>query len=142
MCVLRRNESRSLSRRQPPRAPHGREVPRVLSPCVGDPSRARGQLARMAFAGPRLAGITRRIGTNTSEEGRKMSGLLDGKVVLVTGAAGGIGRATSLLAAKEGARVAVTDVSEEGVAATADLVRAAGGEAIALPADLTVGSAV
>lgn len=72
-----------------------------------------------------------------------MSGLLlDGKIVLVTGAAGGIGRATSLLAAKEGARLAVSDVAEDGVRATAELVRAAGGEAVAIPADLTDGGSV
>lgn len=72
-----------------------------------------------------------------------MSGLmLDGKVVLITGAAGGIGRATSLLAAREGARLALTDVAEDGVRKTAELVRAAGGEAVALPADLTVGDSV
>lgn len=68
--------------------------------------------------------------------------LLDGKAVLITGAAGGIGTATALLAAAEGARLALTDVSKDGVEATADQVRAAGGEAITLPADLTDGAAV
>ncbi|ALJ18969.1 SDR family NAD(P)-dependent oxidoreductase [Microbacterium sp. No. 7] len=62
---------------------------------------------------------------------------LDGKIILITGAAGGIGRAAALLATSEGARVALTDLSAEGVVATADQVTAAGGEAIALPADLT-----
>lgn len=68
--------------------------------------------------------------------------LLDGKIVLITGAAGGIGTATALLAAAEGARLALTDVSEDGVEATADQVRAAGGTAMTLPANLTDGGAV
>ncbi|RDI55994.1 SDR family NAD(P)-dependent oxidoreductase [Nocardia mexicana] len=71
-----------------------------------------------------------------------MAGLLDGKVVLITGAAGGIGRATALLAANEGARLAVTDLAEDGVQETAAQVRAAGAEAIALAADLTAGGSV
>ncbi|MFG3618697.1 SDR family NAD(P)-dependent oxidoreductase [Nocardia sp. NPDC047654] len=68
--------------------------------------------------------------------------MLDGKVVLITGAAGGIGTATALLAAEEGARLALTDVSEDRLEATAEQVRAAGGEVLALPADLTDGAAV
>ncbi|WP_063063438.1 SDR family NAD(P)-dependent oxidoreductase [Nocardia violaceofusca] len=68
--------------------------------------------------------------------------LLDGKVVLITGAAGGIGRATALLAAREGARLALTDVSTDGLKAAAEQVRANGGEAVALPADLTDGGSV
>ncbi len=72
-----------------------------------------------------------------------MSGLLlDGKTVLITGAAGGIGTATALLAAREGARLALSDVSKDGVEATAEQVRAAGGEAVTVPADLTDGAAV
>ncbi|MDA3644218.1 SDR family oxidoreductase [Saccharopolyspora indica] len=71
-----------------------------------------------------------------------MSGLLDGKIVLITGAAGGIGRATCLLAAAEGAKVAVTDVSAAGAEKTAELVREAGGEAFAAAADLTDGDSV
>lgn len=68
--------------------------------------------------------------------------LLDGKVVLITGAAGGIGTATALLAAQEGARLALTDVSKDRLDATAEQVRTAGGEALTLPADLTDGAAV
>ena len=40
-----------------------------------------------------------------------MAGILDGKVVVVTGAAGGIGSATSVVLAKEGAKILITDTS-------------------------------
>lgn len=43
-----------------------------------------------------------------------MSGRLEGKVALITGAGGGIGRASALAFGREGARVVVADVSEEG----------------------------
>lgn len=52
-----------------------------------------------------------------------------GRVALVTGAASGMGRATAHLFADEGARVAVTDVSEDGVRKVVDEITGAGGEA-------------
>jgi NAD(P)-dependent dehydrogenase (short-subunit alcohol dehydrogenase family) len=67
-------------------------------------------------------------------------GLLDGKVVIVTGAAAGIGRAHALLFAREGAKVVVNDLggARDGTGASGsaadDVVReikAAGGEAVA-----------
>lgn len=68
-------------------------------------------------------------------------GLLDGKVVLVTGAARGIGKACAELAAREGARVLVNDLGgaldggDDGAAGPADAVvqeiKNAGGEAVA-----------
>ncbi len=59
------------------------------------------------------------------------------KVVFVTGAAGGIGRATALGFAREGASVVVADVDEEANAETARLIEAAGGRVIAVRCDVT-----
>jgi NAD(P)-dependent dehydrogenase (short-subunit alcohol dehydrogenase family) len=66
-----------------------------------------------------------------------MAGILDHKVALVTGGASGIGRATSLAMAREGARVAVADRTEESAASTVALINAAGGQAIAIGGDVT-----
>jgi NAD(P)-dependent dehydrogenase (short-subunit alcohol dehydrogenase family) len=68
--------------------------------------------------------------------------MLEGKAVLVTGAAGGIGRQSALLFAREGARVAAADVKAEAVAETVELIRRDGGEAVAVTADLTQGAEV
>ncbi len=65
-----------------------------------------------------------------------MAGILAGKSALVTGGASGIGRATALAMAREGARVAVSDLSEESAAATVALINGAGGQAIAIGGDV------
>jgi NAD(P)-dependent dehydrogenase (short-subunit alcohol dehydrogenase family) len=59
------------------------------------------------------------------------SGRLQGKAVLVTGAASGIGRMTALRMAAEGAELALGDRDLEGAQATADEIAAAGGKATA-----------
>ncbi len=59
------------------------------------------------------------------------------KVVVVTGAAGGIGAAIVQRFASEGARVVVTDVNAEGVAATVAAVRVAGGRARGVVSDIS-----
>jgi len=66
-----------------------------------------------------------------------MTGILAGKSALVTGGASGIGRATAVAMAREGARVAVADRTEEAAAATVALINQAGGQAIAIGADVT-----
>ena len=67
---------------------------------------------------------------------------LSGKAVLVTGAGSGFGRATSLLLAAGGARVAAADLNVAAAEETADLVREAGAEAIALACDVASGAQV
>ncbi len=59
------------------------------------------------------------------------------RVVLVTGAAGGIGRAVAERFAREGAQVTVNDLSEDAVRTVVDSITAAGGRALAVPADVS-----
>jgi NAD(P)-dependent dehydrogenase (short-subunit alcohol dehydrogenase family) len=66
-----------------------------------------------------------------------MAGILEGKVALVTGGASGIGQATAVVMAREGAVVAVADRAEADAAATVALINDAGGQAIAIGADVT-----
>ncbi len=66
-----------------------------------------------------------------------MAGLVTGKVALVSGAGSGIGRATALAFAREGAKVVVADVMVEGGEETVNLVKQAGGEAIFVKADVS-----
>ena len=68
-----------------------------------------------------------------------MTGMLERKTALVTGAAGGIGRNSAMLFAREGARIVAADVNADGAAETAELIKAKGGEAISVTADLTKG---
>ncbi len=66
-----------------------------------------------------------------------MQGLLEGKVALITGAGSGVGRAACLLFAEHGAKVIAADVNADNAAATAAMVRAEGGEAIAAACDVS-----
>jgi NAD(P)-dependent dehydrogenase (short-subunit alcohol dehydrogenase family) len=69
-------------------------------------------------------------------EASVMEGLV-GKVVIVTGAADGLGRATSRLMATKGARVLLVDINEPRLAETEALIGDAGGEAAVFRADVS-----
>ena len=62
---------------------------------------------------------------------------LEGRVTLVTGAGSGIGRATALLLASEGAQIVAVDVNIDTAAETVASIDAAGGQAIAVRADVS-----
>jgi NAD(P)-dependent dehydrogenase (short-subunit alcohol dehydrogenase family) len=66
-----------------------------------------------------------------------MGGRVEGKRAIVTGAGSGIGRATALLLARNGAKVGLVDVDAPSVECTADAVAASGGEGVVLAADVT-----
>jgi NAD(P)-dependent dehydrogenase (short-subunit alcohol dehydrogenase family) len=61
----------------------------------------------------------------------------DGKVAFVTGATSGIGRATALAFAREGASVVVADIAADGLEETARLIGQAGGQALAVTCDVS-----
>ncbi len=66
-----------------------------------------------------------------------MNMTLGGKVALVTGGGSGIGRASALVFAREGAKVVVADVVVEGGEETVTMIRQAGGEAVFVQADVS-----
>ena len=65
-----------------------------------------------------------------------MTGRFDGKVVIVTGAASGMGRATALRVASEGATVFGIDLNEDGLAETAAEIAAGGSTMVSRPTDI------
>lgn len=65
-----------------------------------------------------------------------MTALLDGKVVIVTGAGGGIGAATAEVLARHGARLVLTDIQEEAGERAVAAARATGVDALFVRADL------
>ncbi|NNN06817.1 MAG: glucose 1-dehydrogenase [Elusimicrobia bacterium] len=66
-----------------------------------------------------------------------MSGRLDGKVALITGAASGMGRAATVRFAREGARVIACDLDLDAVRESVAMAEAAGGRALAVRADVS-----
>jgi 3-oxoacyl-[acyl-carrier protein] reductase len=67
-----------------------------------------------------------------------MTGRLEGRIAIVTGAGSGIGRASAHKMAAEGALVVVNDIDPETAARTVEEIRAAGGTAEAQPGDVTI----
>ena len=66
-----------------------------------------------------------------------MTGLLQGRVAVITGSGRGIGAATAKLFAEHGAKVAVSDLDNEPAQAVAEDIRQAGGDAVELCGDMT-----
>src|SRR6266481_1998313 len=71
-------------------------------------------------------------------EAREMATQLQGKVILVTGGGSGIGRATSVLLARESAKVMIADYVPESAERTVKMIKDAGGEASYIAADVSV----
>ena len=71
-----------------------------------------------------------------------MAGRVEGKIALVTGGASGIGRATALTFAREGARLIIADMHTDGGQQTAHIIKEHGGEALFVQTDVTQATAV
>ena len=71
-----------------------------------------------------------------------MPGRVEGKVALVTGGASGIGRATALTFTREGAKLVIADMNDEGGHQTVHMITEKGGEAIFVQVDVSQATAV
>jgi NAD(P)-dependent dehydrogenase (short-subunit alcohol dehydrogenase family) len=76
------------------------------------------------------------------ERRAEMTGKMEGKVALVTGGSSGIGRATALVFAREGAKVVIADVAVERCYDTADEIRDGGGQVHCVEADVSMADQV
>jgi NAD(P)-dependent dehydrogenase (short-subunit alcohol dehydrogenase family) len=74
---------------------------------------------------------------NTQGAG-EMAGRVSGKVALITGGGSGIGRATAILFAREGAKVMIADYNREGGEQTVKMIKTAGGEASFVEANVAI----
>ena len=66
-----------------------------------------------------------------------MTGICEGRVVIITGAGGGLGAAYAKAFSAEGAKVVVNDINAEAAQKTVDAIKASGGEAIANTSNIT-----
>ena len=82
-----------------------------------------------------LARLDRQAAMNASSTGNLQ--LMLGKVAIVTGGASGIGRATAIAFARDGAKVVIGDIDAAGCENTVTAIKEKGGEAIYLRADMT-----
>ena len=72
-----------------------------------------------------------------STSSKPLNGRLAGKVAVITGGATGMGRATALAFAEEGAKVSIFDIQDDEGRKTVQMIRNAGGEAAFFHADVT-----
>ena len=68
---------------------------------------------------------------------KNLSRSIKDRVTLITGAGSGMGKATALVFASEGAKVIATDINEENVSQVAKQINSSGGECIGIPLDVT-----
>ncbi|MGD0118689.1 MAG: SDR family oxidoreductase [Candidatus Binatus sp.] len=71
-----------------------------------------------------------------------MAGRVSGRVALITGGGSGIGRATAIVFAREGAKVAIADYNRDGGEQTARMIKDAGGEALFIEANVAIAKQV
>jgi len=78
------------------------------------------------------------VGTISNANSKeKVMGLVSGKIALITGAGAGIGRATALKFANEGAKVVTSDINVKGGEETVEMIKKAGGDAIFVKSDIS-----
>ena len=85
----------------------------------------------------RILTVRKAVSTRHTSGGIIMPGRVAGKVALVTGGASGIGRATALTFAREGAKLIVADMNEEGGHQTVHMITEKGGEATFVKTDVS-----
>src|SRR4051812_4919364 len=128
MCPSR--SRRSASRRPSSRRP-GASSPRCARRCA-PPSPERSRYALDSTAGrPNPAARALQL------EREECSMRLQDKVTIITGGASGMGRVAARMFAEEGAKVVVADVTAEAAQSVVDEVKAAGGQAVAVVADVS-----
>src|SRR5271169_5790248 len=94
------------------------------------------------MATPVLPGLLPASRQAASQEDSFTMGRLDGKVAVITGAASGMGRATAIRFAGEGAAVVIADLNEDGGAAAVRECKENGGRAVFQKTDVTVEAGV